>query len=113
MRTLAALLLHVYRKCRGRDRRQSRPRRTKAPLARRFPGGKGLYVSRGQRFAAAPPTAALDLLDDGPGDGAHVFALDGHHRVREFLDDFALLRLCEYTFNDFHLNQWHKYPSAN
>jgi hypothetical protein len=34
-----------------------------------------------QRLAADPPVAAVDLLDDDPGDTSHVLALDRDHRV--------------------------------
>jgi hypothetical protein len=54
-------------------------------------GRQCLHVVRGQRFAAKPPVATLDFVDNDPGYLAHVFALDRYHRVGELADHLLLL----------------------
>src|SRR5262249_12458651 len=70
-------------------------------------GGKFFHLGRGHGFAAHGPVAALDFLDDHPGDGAHVLPFDGDHRVGDLADHLALLRLGEDPFNQLDLNHGH------
>src|SRR5207344_3610049 len=70
-------------------------------------GGEGADVLGGERVARDAPVAALDLLDDAPGDGAHVLALDLDHGVREALDHLALLRGSEDAFDELDVDERH------
>src|SRR5918911_496872 len=53
----------------------------------------------GHRPATNPPVSAGHLLDDDPGDGAHVLPLHRDHRVGYPLDDLLLLLRGEHTLD--------------
>src|SRR3954454_13336604 len=70
-------------------------------------GGEGADVLGGERVARDAPVAALDLLDDAPGDGAHVLALDLDHGVRQALDHVPLLGGGEDAFDELDVDERH------
>src|SRR5690242_3672596 len=61
----------------------------------------------GQRLTADTPLAARNFGNLYPGHAAHVFAFDGNHRVRQFLDDLLLLLGVEDFLDQMDLDQWH------
>src|SRR5215475_10812588 len=58
---------------------------------RRFASSQRLHIGGGQWLAANAPVAALDFVDGHPGHRSHVFPFNGNHRLRECVDDLALL----------------------
>src|SRR5690606_10766304 len=91
-RSTEDLATKVRRPCLGR--------RTSLGSTNRSAAGESFHVFGGQRLSCDPPVAAANLLDDTPGDGAHVLALDLHHGVGEVLDDLLLLLGAENALNE-------------
>src|ERR1700730_15837630 len=78
--------------------------RPEAAPSRGLSACQGLDVGGGQGIAADPPVAAFHLLDDAPGDIAHVLTLDRDHRLGELADDLALLFPTEHVLDHANLN---------
>src|SRR5215210_317024 len=58
---------------------------------------------------ADTPVSALDvLLYEDPGQGTHVLALNGDHRVGDLLDHLLFLVGGEDPFDELYLDQWHE-----
>src|SRR3954452_18063587 len=75
------------------------------PSASVLAGGRRLLLERldvagGGPVAVDAPVAALDLLDDDPGDRAQRLTLDVYHRVGEPGDHLALLEIGEDAFDE-------------
>src|SRR5688572_17349605 len=86
------------------------PRFGVAPIASAGIGTRrqGLDIGGVQRVAGDRPVAGGDLLDDAPGDRAHVLALDLHQRVGEPANDLLLLLGRKDILDDLHVDQWHE-----
>src|SRR6476661_3817044 len=85
-----------------------------------YPGGRGrnrsadrhaachgLDVLGGEGLAADAPVAAGDLLDDAPGHGAHVLALDADHGVGQLAHDVLLLLGGEDALDELDVDERH------
>lgn len=70
--------------------------------------GDGLDIIRLQCPATDPPTSALDLFDDDPGDVSHLLPFDGNHRVGDLANHLLFLIVGEYACDQFHLNKRHE-----
>lgn len=77
---------------------------------RLFACGEIQHVLRAERVASDAPVAAADLLDNAPGDWAHILALDAHHGVGELPDDLLLLLSVEDAFDDLYVDERHFAP---
>jgi 2-polyprenyl-6-methoxyphenol hydroxylase-like FAD-dependent oxidoreductase len=62
----------------------------------------------GQRLAADPPIAAVDLIDSHDGDTAKVFTFHLHHRVGHLFEDLLLRLWREDAFDRVDLNEGHE-----
>src|SRR5262245_57727398 len=72
---------------------------------------QGLHVLSREWRPANSPIAALHLLDHDPGDLPHVLPFNTDHGVGQLSHNLSLLRIREHTFDDFDVNQWHKFIS--
>ena len=68
---------------------------------------KGLYIGGAQGVATDAPISTFHLLDHDLCNLTHVFAFDRHHSVGELANYFLLLIGSKYSFNEFHVYQWH------
>src|SRR5258706_299509 len=97
-------------------RRWPPPRRGRTPdrgpcrglaLADGLADGQGPDVRGAQRVAGDAPVAALPLLDDNPGDRAHVLAFDLHHGVGQPTHHVLLLLGGEDPLDDLDVDERH------